>query len=267
MFKKIILLIVAVMVFQAAGRSEIIVNSSLFNQKNAKPGEKYTGVISVQNIGNKTQPVKAYRTDYKFNASGANSFNAPGTDPRSNAPWVSLSPSDFVMPPNGKAVIYYTVDVPNDPNLKGSYWSMIMVEPVENLAAKPVTEKRKHKLQFTTQIRFGVQIATDIGENIPAEIKILNRKIVYGKGEKLFQLDIENTGKKWVRPDIWAELFNNKDIKMGKFNGTVARIYPGCSIKSEIDLSNLPAGRYKTIAIIDCGDNNSFGGQYSLEIK
>lgn len=267
MLKKIILLIVAVMIFQAAGHSEIIVNSSLFNQKNAKPGEKYTGMISLQNMANKAQPVRAYQTDYKFSSSGRDNYGAPGTNSRSNAPWISFSPNDFVMPPKSKAVVYYTVDVPNDPNLRGSYWSMLMIEPVENLAEKPVSERGKYKLQFTTQIRFGVQIATDIGENIPAGIKILNKKIAYGSGKKVLQLDIENTGVKWVRPNIWAELFNNKGIKLGRFNGTIARIYPGCSIKSEIDLSNLPAGKYNGVVVIDCGEKNLFGGQYSLEIK
>ena len=254
-----------VMFLQCAAFSELIVSSSFFNQKYALPGDTYTGIITMQNTGAKSQPVKVYRTDYKFNASGANKFNLPGTDPRSNASWISLTPTETIIPAGGKAAISYTVDVPRVNSLKGSYWSMIMIEPVEDIAENPSTEKPQ--MQLKTQLRFGIQLVTDIGENLPAEIKILNKKIVYGKGKKMLQLAIENTGIKWVRPDIWVELFNAKGIKMGKFNGSQARIYPGCSVKSEIDLSNVPAGKYKAVAIIDCGGRNTFGGQYDMEIK
>jgi hypothetical protein len=267
MLKKLMFLVVATMALHCAAYPELTVNSSFFNQKNAAPGDTYTGMISMRNNGNKPQPVRAYKTDYKFNSSGVSKFNAPGTDPRSNASWVSISPADLIIPPGGKAAMSYTVDVPRVSSLKGSYWSMIMIEPVDDITMKPFAENEKAQVQFKTQVRFGVQLATDIGENIPVEIKILNKKIVYGKGKKTLQLAIENTGIKWVRPEIWVELFNAKGIKMGKFNGSQSRIYPGCSVKSEIDLSNLPAGKYKTIAIIDCGGRNTFGGQYEMEIK
>jgi hypothetical protein len=265
MLKKLFILMAAAVLFQNAAYPELIVNSSFFNQKNASPGDTYTGLISIQNNGSKPQPVKAYKTDYKFNASGANKFNPPGTDPRSNASWISFSPTDLIIPPGGKAALSYTVDVPRSSSLNGSYWSMIMIEPVESVSENPANEKSQ--MQLKTRVRFGVQFVTDIGQNIPVEIKILNKKLVYEKEKKILQLAIENTGKIWVRPDIWVELFNEKGMKMGKFNGTAARIYPGCSVRSEIDLSNLPAGKYKTIAVIDCGGRNTFGGQYDMEIK
>jgi hypothetical protein len=265
MLKKLFIMTALAVIFHGAAYPELIVNSSFFNQKNASTGDTYTGMIAMRNPGKTPQPVKAYKTDYKFNASGASKFNAPGTDPRSNASWISISPADLIIPAGGTAAISYTVDVPRVSSLKGSYWSIIMIVPVEDLAENPSEEKAQ--VQLKTQIRYGVQLVTDIGENIPAEIKILNKKIVYGKGKKTLQLAIENTGIKWVRPDIWVELFNAKGIKMGKFNGSQARIYPGCSVKSEIDLSNVPAGKYKAVAIIDCGGKNTFGGQYDMEIK
>ena len=52
---------------------------------------------------------------------------------------------------------------------------------------------------------------------------------------------------------------------MGRFEAGRMGIYPGCSARFRIDLSGLPAGRYKAIVVADCGDENVFGAQYDLE--
>ena len=52
--------------------ANIMVVGSLAHEKEAHPGECYTGQFLVKNTGSKKVEVKVYQTDYRFYASGAN---------------------------------------------------------------------------------------------------------------------------------------------------------------------------------------------------
>jgi len=44
-------------------------------------------------------------------------------------------------------------------------------------------------------------------------------------------------------------------------------IYPGTSVRFRIDLGKNMAGTYKTLVVADCGGDELFGANYTLEIK
>ena len=97
---------------------------------NPGPGETYKGSILIKNTGTEPQEVKIYQTDYQFRFDGSNNYGPPGKLKRSNANWLSFNPHRLIIPPNDVLRVNYTVKVPDDPNLVGTYWSMLMVEGI-----------------------------------------------------------------------------------------------------------------------------------------
>jgi hypothetical protein len=253
--------------FPLASFASIAVEGGLKIDKIVKPGDTMTGLIRLKNNGNAPCEVKIQKTDYLFSADGINSYGEPGSSPRSNAQWLTLSPTRLVIPPNEAMSVHYSVKVPADARLKGSYWSMVMVEPVPDSSPESTKGKAsKHQVGIQTILRYGIQFVTDLGDTGERKLRFLNKKVVGEKKRKTFQFELENTGERWLSPSVWVELYDVKGAQIGRFEGNRLRVYPKCSVKQQINLANVPAGNYRALVIADNGDDYVFGARYDLAI-
>jgi hypothetical protein len=271
MARTISFLIVAMTVCTALAMSQVSVIGDLSNDKEVKPGERYDGVITVKNDSDDPQEVKVYQSDYLFACDGTNNYADPGTTARSNATWISFSPSFFTVPPRGTATVNYTVQVPMDSankKLVGSYWSILMVEGIAKGSAESAAQKdaKKPQMGIRQTIRYGIQVATHIAQTGTKKIDFLDAKLVTkDDGKKFLQVDIGNSGEVWVRPTMYVELFDDKGISKGKFPGVAYRLYPGTSVRQMIDLSAIGKGSYKALVVVDAGGEDAYGAEYNLK--
>ncbi|MBI4865177.1 MAG: hypothetical protein HY815_33690 [Candidatus Riflebacteria bacterium] len=263
-----ILVLIAFALLVPSGRAQVSVVGELTRESRGKPGETLKGVVLLQNSSDKPASVKIYQTDYLCYADGRNLYGDPGTIARSNAKWVTVSPNRLTIPPKQTGTANYTVQLPPDSALKGTYWSMVMVEPVGegNVEFTPEKLAKNELVKFgiRTVMRYGLQIVVDIGNTGTRQLKFLDRKLISQGGKRYLQLDIENTGERWLKPTVWAELFNSEGASAGRFDGGQIRVFPGCSIRQRVDLTPVPKGKYKTMVIFDNGDESVFGAQYDL---
>ncbi len=266
-----ILILLALLLFsrsdRAFGAMALNVVGDLTQKLTLEPGARIKGEIRVENQGDEAGEVKIYLTDYLHYADGRNLFQKPGTVGRSNAAWFTVSPSQSVIQPKGQLNVNYSITVPADTKLKGTYWSIIMVEPVPKALVTPPKGKDDINMQVVTVIRQAVQMVTNIGKGGEAKVAFKDRQLVKEDGRRLLKLDIENTGEKFLAPHVWAELFDAKGQSSGQIDGSVSRIYPGCSTRFEMDMTKLPAGSYKAVVVADNGDENVFGANYTLDLK
>jgi hypothetical protein len=246
----------------------VSVIGGLSREKNVKPGERFEGIIHLKNNGDGSCQVKIYHTDYLFYADGRNIYGEPGGISRSNANWISLSPVRLTVPPKETASVSYAVQVPDAPDLKGSYWSMVMVEAIPESSPESLTEEKgKVKVGIQTIMRYGIQIITNIGGTGERRIRFLDKKLISQDGKRVFQFDIENTGERSLSPSVWVELYSKDGMNTGRFESSRLRIYPGCSVQHKVDFTDVPKGKYKALVVADNGDENVFGAQYDLEME
>jgi hypothetical protein len=254
-------------------QAQISIVSELSQDKEVRPGGVYSGSIIVRNDSNEPQEAKVYQTDYTFHYDGTNQYGKPGTHPRSNAKWIDVSPSYVSIPPKGITTLNYTITVPKKTEVDhyvGTYWSMIMVEGI----AKGSAESSRPAAEGTTQvgivqnIRYGVQIASTIERTGEKKIRFIATTLNPKKGGKrLLNVDIENTGQIGIRPTVYVELFNSKGVSIGQFPSPKYRIYPGTSVRQNIDVSTVAKGTYKALVAVDAGGDNVFGSQHTLNFK
>jgi hypothetical protein len=237
---------------------------SLARSNNVQPGGKFEGVIVVKNSGSEAVPVKVRQADYSYQADGSNNYGEPGGTPRSNAGWITLSPSQFTVAAGQSAAIHYRGRVPAGGDLRGSYWSMIMVEP-EGGALAP-TDPGKKEIGLRPVVRFGVQIVTEIGRGAQPRLRVADKKLLGEAGRQRLQLDLENAGERLMIPSISVELYDARGASAGKFELGRQRIYPSCSIRASADFSSVPAGKYTAMLLVDTGDDQIMGAQYALEL-
>lgn len=249
------------------GEAGVSVTGGLTHEKIVEISETYQGTILLKNNSDEPQEVKIYQTDYLFFYDGRNIYGEPGKEVRSNADWISFSPARLIIPPQETGAVNYTIRIPDNKSLIGTYWSMIMVEGIgeDSPEAGTAPEEDKTKISIRQVMRYGIQIITHIGDSGIRNLKILDQKFIKEKENYLFQLDIENVGERWLRPQVWAELYNQKGSFIGKFSGGVLRIFPGTSVRYRIGLNDIPSGEYKALLVIDNGDEYIWGLQYNLE--
>lgn len=249
------------------GEAGVTLIGGLSHERVVEISETYQGTILIKNSSDEPQEVKIYQTDYLFFCDGTNIYGEPGKDVRSNTGWISFSPARLIIPPQETGAVNYTIRVPDDKPLAGTYWSMIMVEGIgkDSPEASTASEEDKVKIGINQVMRYGIQIITHIGDGGVRDLKILDQKFIKQDENYLFQLDIENVGERWLRPQVWAELYNQKGSFIGKFSGGVLRIFPGTSVRYRIGLNDIPSGKYKALLVIDNGDEYIWGLQYNLE--
>jgi hypothetical protein len=258
----------ALLVASRAGlAAEISVLDGLVREFTVDAGQKIEAKLLIRNNAPTPQEVGVYQTDYLFSADGRNAYGDPGAAPRSNARWLTLTPREFVIPAGETYPVFYALQVPPDPKLVGTYWSMVMVEPVTQSLDVARTEDGKPVVSVRTVIRYGVQFVTNIGDTGKREIKFLDKQLIAKEGKVMLRLDIENTGERGLRPAVWAELYNQDGASVGRFGSEQLRIYPGCSARFDIDISRVPKGEYSALIVADNLDDNVFGAQCKLQIQ
>ena len=237
------------------------------HERDAKPGERYRQVIVVQNTDSQPAEVKLYQTDYSFTADGSTHYDPPGDLPRSNAKWVALSRDAITVPANATERIEYEVRVPGEKGLTGTYWSMIMVEPITKGSQESAEALPENTTAISQVLRYGIQVVTNIGKGGQTELTFANPRLELEEGKRLFAIDVANTGQRSLRPALWLELYSDQGRPVGKFQGEARRLYPGTSSCYKIDLGQTPNGKYLGMVAADGTGDNLFGANVELEIK
>jgi hypothetical protein len=251
--------------------AQVSIIGELSQDKDALPGDVYTGTIVIRNDTQEPQEAKVYQTDYTFQFNGTNNYGEPGLLPRSNAKWIAFSPSYVTLPPQGTMAVNFTVTVPKETDsikLIGSYWSMLMIEGIQKGSAESSVRPKDAKAQMGIMqtIRYGIQIATTIEKTGTRKIQLVGHNVIKKEdGKRILQVDIENTGEIAIRPDVYVELFNEQGASLGKYPGVKYRIYPGTSVRQSIDVSSVAQGTYKALIVVDAGGDDVFGAQYTLK--
>lgn len=263
--------LLVILVALSVATAQVSVVGDLSRDEEVRPGQVIEGVILIKNDTPEIQEAKVYQTDYSFHFSGSNTYGDPGTSPRSNARWISFSPAFVTLPPNASVAVNYTVTVPRDPSrqLLGTYWSMIMVEGIVKGSAESAQPAPKAKAQMglAQTMRYAIQIATTIAGTGAIDVKFLNAAVTTrDDSTRVLVADLENAGERFIRPNVYVELFDEAGLSRGRYDGTRFRMYPGTSVRQTIDISSMPAGTYKALLVVDAGGDEAFAAQYTLKL-
>jgi hypothetical protein len=249
----------------SVGRAQISVLSSTVEEKEAARGETYTGRIVISNPTTSPQSVRIYKTDYSFRADGTSSFGDPGSMPRSNATWVAPQTERVAIPPRSEVTVPYTVKVPQNDSLRGTYWSTIMVEAAETAPGAATGRGSQAQVGIGSVIRYAVQVATHIGSSGTRTVKF--EKPIAGQdstGAATLDLDVVTTGDRAVRPKLSVELYDTQGVLKAKGKQDRGLVYPGSSFRQHFDFGKLPAGTYKALVFADTGAEQVFAGQFTI---
>ncbi|MDR3624738.1 MAG: hypothetical protein P4L16_06330 [Chlamydiales bacterium] len=234
-------------------------------ERDVLPGNVIEGSIPIFNAGNEVASVKVSLADYLYNASGETFYSNPGSHLRSNAPWTHLSTELLKIPPCSQVNFYYKIVVPCDSLLQGTYWGLILIEPIDEVVNQG--SKEEQSLDVQTVVRYGFQLITNIRGSGAYDLKVVSKELVRQDAKTLLVIDVLNTGTLVMEPKMHMEVFDLQGKCIKKAELCKRRIYPTCSVRYAPDISDLQPGKYMTLIVFDQGDKALFGTQYTLDIK
>jgi hypothetical protein len=246
-------------------RAQISVLTSTVVEKEAAKGETYTDRIVISNPTTSPQTVRIFQTDYSFQAGGTTDYGDPGTMPRSNARWVTPQTQRVVVPPRSEVTVPYTVKVPMNDSLRGTYWSTIKVQAAETAPPAVAGRGAQPQLGIGQVIEYAIQVATHIGPTGSRTVKFESPTASHDStGSATLDLDVTASGERAVRPKFSAEVYDATGALKAKAAQTRGLVYPGSSFRQHFDFGKLPAGTYKVVVFADTGAEQVFASQFTI---
>ncbi|WP_223601576.1 WxL protein host-binding domain-containing protein [Chryseobacterium sp. GVT01B] len=264
MIKRILLLIALILQFSFLHAGIVILNG-LTHSYNIENGKVYKGKVAIENTGSNPQSIKIFLQDYTYHADGTINYTALRTNTRSNGEWLKLNTNLVTLKGKEKTEIFYEITVPNQAMDPGSYWSVIIVEPIEEI--KP--SDSKPGVSITSIIRYAIQVITDFEtEKAKPELKFESVKVEKMEGKQTVKVAIANNGNLYCKPTASIEIYNRKTgEKVGTYSSLTMGLLPGTSKTFYIDISKLPPAQYKAAIIATDEEENAFALNVELEVK
>ena len=64
---------------------------------------------------------------------------------------------------------------------------------------------------------------------------------------------------------LWVELFDEEGSFIDKLEKDKIHLYPSTSVRYKIDLTEFPKSKYTALVVVDCGGDDVFGANYTLQ--
>ena len=262
--KTLLKLAAATLTVASSASAQIAVVGSTVEERSAAPGETYVGTIVVRNQSQQDQPVRIYQTDYLFYADGTSHFNELGNAARSNGRWITPTVRSLLVPPASEMTVSFTVQVPAIDSLRGSYWSVIMVEGAPTEAGR--SSGGRPQVGLGAVVRYAVQVATHINTTGSRKVGFANSRFLTNPDStQTFELDVKNEGERAYRPAVWIEVYDEQGTLKANARQERGLLYPGTSLKQVFQLGRLSPGTYRAVVFADSGEDAVFASQFTLK--
>jgi hypothetical protein len=245
--------------------ASVLVMGHLVQEHTLQPGGEATGSFEIYNPEDRPQEVRIYQTDHFPQADGGIVYGEPGKLPRSNARWIAYSPQRLVLPAHEKVKISYALRAPSDSSLRGTYWSVLMVEEVPESSPESVLgAPEQPKVAIRQVLRYAIQVISQVGTGAKRELRFANIRLLQETDKRVLAVQMDNTGEQMLIGRLWTELYNGAGKMVTRLESEPKRLYPGASARFLLDLVGLEQVTYKALVVVVCGGDDVFGASVNL---
>lgn len=261
---KYVILFTLFILFTGNLQASIVILNGLTQTYQTNKGRVYKGKIEIQNTGSLPKTVKLYLQDLSYKSDGTIYYSAPGTNERTNTDWIRLNSNLINLNAKEKTEVFYEITVPDGISKAGSYWSTVIVEPVENI----VPDKSSVGVQITSVVRYAIQIITNYSiESLKPELLFREIEVDTIGQKRLLKIALANTGDIYCKPVTSIEIYDTATgTRIDHLYSQAMGLLPNTSKTFLINLEKTPPGKYKAILYATDSDQSTFALEVELEI-
>ena len=222
-----------------------------------KPGGAERGAIEVVNRSGEAVQIKAYLQDWRYKSlgDGSKTFTAPDTSPRSCAGWISFYPQEMTVPPNGRAVIDYTVRAPQDATLQGGYYAVLFVQGMLGEVPNPVAPAgTEATVKFAASL--GSLFLVEVDGTVTREGRLALEPVAWPTGNAPLTVRgrLRNEGNAFLHCTGSFHVVGAGEVVVARGKLPDRYVWPEDEAAFEGTWSGeLPAGTHPVVVTYDCG--------------
>lgn len=260
--KKIILTIALFLGLGHLSFATIVITNGLTKKHDLAAGAQYEGVILLQNTGEQPEEFLCYLNDISTSCDGKVRYMDAGEMVRTLSPHLTTSVTQAVIAPGEEYQLLYKIDIPKELELKGTLWSLVMIEVMEPIA-ETVSE---NGFTVGSKIRYGVQVIANLGNESKPEIQFSNVSLSKNaEGVRVIQASIDNSGEFIALPLIEIKIYNTDGVEVKALQIPSKKVYPSNCQQFQLPLDNLESGNYKAVLFAEYNEH-TLGLNIDLEI-
>ena len=268
---RIIALIALVLVYAAMASGPVAAQSFSVARGNEEflvcPGESFTGAVSVTNTSDEPIALRVYLADRVRDpgvTSGYGYSDTLGTEPRSFVGWMTFSPERMTLEPGETREVSYEVSIPDDWSLEGSYWGVLVIEPIAS-EEPDVTAPVEGEMSIGVNIvwRYAIQIFATIADTEILQATFTSMNMEPAEGGLNATAVFQNDGNTFIRPKVWLELRNAAGEVVYTQEHKEQTVLPESARDFVFELRDPPveSGEYLVMIIGDYGAQNFIAAQ------
>jgi len=234
--------------------SSFVVQDELVKVFTSPIGATMTGTVHLFNPQPNPIRIRVYQADFTYNANDEHFYVEPGKYHRSNAEWIRFT-SHHTIPANQNLHVPFTIGIPNQRNLVGTYWSVLFFE--EDIDIIPRAD------EWTVSLRYAIQIVNTI-ENT-GSIDLTFRDVSFTRDS--MSLVIHNTGTLLIDAVFRVDIFDTRTELVARYTFERNRVYPELERRFSFPIQHLMRGNYYAVIVVDCGENRIFGHQVTFMVN
>jgi hypothetical protein len=260
--KNFLITTLLISLFYLPASAGVAILNGLTHTHSLVQGQKTTGKVQIRNESAKPARVIIYKQDLIAVCGQEVNYLNPNGFEHSLSPYLTTTVDEKLLGPNEEYVLFYTIELSSEQQLKGSFWSVLMIE-----GADPIKEDKSEGLKINSVMRYAIQIIGDVGTEESTKLGFEDIKVKTIENEsQIVTLRLKNEGFFSNKVKVILEIYNQEGEKIKTLEGTSKRIYPqGCN-EFEIELKGIKKGKYEGILIAD-NSKDLFGANLSLEIN
>lgn len=244
--KKIHLLI-ALFLFVNLTYSSVVVTNGLTHIYSGISGTQIQGEVILLNSSNEQQTVSFSLHEAIFSCTGDRTFSTTQSHSKSSLNWFDGSLMDKILNPKEQYSYRFTINIPKDQALRGTFWNMLMID-----IDKPIKkEKLAHNIGLNTKMRYAVALITNV--NSLDEVNLDFQKVDIDKttDNKNLVVKIANQNLFIEGVKLSLEVYDSEGKNI--FQKTTIRglVFPGFCKDYTINISELPKGNYTCLLVAD----------------
>lgn len=240
--------------------AQIVINNGLSHVYKSSPNGQIIGQIKLKNIGKKPEAFTSSKFNIMYVCGKGGFFSDTQTHDRSINDWLEFDIDEKTLSPKEEFDLTYRINIPENAT-SGTYWGAVMVEPGDPV----ISSDRDLKVQ--NKARYAIQVIVDLGsfESPTLVYKNITLKKSNTNG-KTVNVELENTGFFAVPVKVQLEVYDAKGTKIQVVKAENKRIFPLRCNTYDLEVKNLPIGKYDGVIISDTG-KKIFGSNVSIKIE
>ncbi|RIA08550.1 hypothetical protein OE09_0365 [Flavobacteriaceae bacterium MAR_2010_72] len=244
-------------------QANVVIINGLTHSFSGVSGQTFQGQIMLANTSNVDQRVTFDLSEAIYTCADGRVFTKETMHENSSTNWFESSTMDKVLAPKEKYIYKYSITIPNDATLNGSYWTTLMVN-----VDKPIREEVVSSIGLDTKIRYAIRLLTDVNvkEEVDIDFEGVNLSINSVNRKRQLEIKVLNQSIFIENVKLSLEIFDTYGNLLLDTETKRAKVFPEVCRDFIIDVSKLPQGTYQCVVMADSRDEY-VGTNMSLTIE